>query len=287
MSHSWWKALYPFSLPSSPASFCLLLHQKVFAARSSLTATWLNLRVLVLILADLWETCSSLLHHLLMKHFLHLASETSYTLLVLLGPHCPVFFLGFLASFCSSTWCLDIELGQSSVLGPFIFSVDIYPLGDAIPCHCFRYDWHSNGSLCPPPWTTSLNFRLVYTMGCLTPLLGNLKLIICKINFYLFPWNPLLWQTPQSPFPAAPSFPLLRTMTTNKIPFPHTPYWAGQDEWFELPSKYILGPASVCHAYGYQPVWASSFSHSYNWWFSICCVCSISLVSTQWPVWSW
>lgn len=119
-----------------------------------------------------------------MKHFLHLAFETSHTL----SWFCwfltaRSFFLRFSADFCASTWCFDIGLCRNSVLGPLLFSVDIDSLSEAIPCHCSGYHWHTNASSCPLLWTSSLNFRLVYSTGYLIFLLGTLKFIsFAKLN---------------------------------------------------------------------------------------------------------
>lgn len=119
-----------------------------------------------------------------MKHFLHLASKISYSP-GFAGPTLP----GLSQSL---SWLLLINLmsciglSQNSVLRPPLFSIYIHLLGDLIPYHCFKYCLHANSSFCPPFWSTSLNFRLVYTIQYLISLQGCLKLIVFKIEPPIF-----------------------------------------------------------------------------------------------------
>lgn len=157
-----------------------------------------------------------------------------------------------------------IGLSQNSVLRPPLFSIYIHLLGDLIPYHCFKYCLHANSSFCPPFWSTSLNFRLVYTIQYLISLQGCLKLIVFKIEPPIFIHQIHSYDGLSILVHGRFIFPIAQEKTKSIIfSFAYTPHSIWQGIWFELPSEYVLDPATLPSSdYLSDMPDTSRFSHS-------------------------
>lgn len=160
--------------------------------------------------------------------------------------------------------------------GPLFFSIYIHSLGDVIPCHCFRYHWHTNSSFFLPPWTPSLNLRVA---GYLVSLLGSLRLNHFQNQFPSFPIQSALMADSPISFPCSTIFPVAHNNGSKEnLLFPlilHTQL-----------DKSALDPPSVCHPHGYQPG-TNLHLLSLTLLVVFLCIFPISLASTWWPAWSW
>lgn len=142
-----------------------------------------------------------------------------------------------------------IGLSQNSVLRPPLFSICIHLLGDLIPSHCFKYCLHTNSSIWPPFWSTSLNFRLVYTIRYLISLQACLKRIVFKIEPPIFVHQIYSYDGLSILVHGRSIFPIAQEKKRKEkgsiFSFAYTPHSIWQDIWFELSSKYVLDPASL------------------------------------------